>query len=89
MQTTPHPPQLLRSFCWSTHTPLHAICPVVQQMPETQLRPAPHARLAGAPSTTPSQSSSMPLQVSLDGERMTTSFGQDAMEPVQLSAGSQ
>jgi hypothetical protein len=44
---------------------------------------------AGPLSTTPLQSSSMALHVSVDGERITVSEGHSAAEPVQVSAGSQ
>jgi hypothetical protein len=89
MQTTPQPPQLLRSVERSTQTPLHATSPDAQQIPLEQTFPAPHEASAEGPSTTPLQSSSMPLHVSLDGARITTSIGHAASVPVQLSAGSQ
>ena len=53
MQTMPHPPQLASSFRVSVQAPPHtALFGAAQHLPETQLRPAPHA-LSHAPQWEP------------------------------------
>ncbi len=61
----------------------HAPAPTVQGTPSA---PGP---VRNGSSTMPLQSSSMLLQISGEGVRTTTLPGHDALEPVQLSAGSQ